>query len=92
MGWLLRLGCGDAPDSVGQGRVELPTSRLSGVRSNHLSYWPCVAASSVPRSGLLPEAASAGETPTESLAPWKLNRTLYLTKSPLMLSSEPSGL
>ena len=25
---------------VGQGRVELPTSRLSGVRSNHLSYWP----------------------------------------------------
>ena len=28
---------------VGQGRVELPTSRLSGVRSNHLSYWPSVA-------------------------------------------------
>jgi hypothetical protein len=27
-------------DLVGQGRVELPTSRLSGVRSNHLSYWP----------------------------------------------------
>ena len=27
-------------DTVGQGRVELPTSRLSGVRSNHLSYWP----------------------------------------------------
>ena len=26
--------------TVGQGRVELPTSRLSGVRSNHLSYWP----------------------------------------------------
>ena len=26
--------------AVGQGRVELPTSRLSGVRSNHLSYWP----------------------------------------------------
>ena len=25
---------------VGQGRVELPTSRLSGVRSNRLSYWP----------------------------------------------------
>ena len=29
---------------MGQGRVELPTSRLSGVRSNHLSYWPSVAA------------------------------------------------
>jgi hypothetical protein len=25
---------------VGQGRLELPTSRLSGVCSNHLSYWP----------------------------------------------------
>ena len=25
---------------VGPGRVELPTSRLSGVRSNHLSYGP----------------------------------------------------
>ena len=28
------------PDMVGPGRLELPTSRLSGVRSNHLSYWP----------------------------------------------------
>ena len=27
-------------NKVGQGRLELPTSRLSGVRSNHLSYWP----------------------------------------------------
>ncbi len=27
-------------DMVGLGRVELPTSRLSGVRSNHLSYRP----------------------------------------------------
>ena len=36
---LSRLSYG--PDNVvGQGRVELPTSRLSGVRSNHLSYWP----------------------------------------------------
>ena len=26
---------------VGLGRIELPTSRLSGVRSNHLSYRPC---------------------------------------------------
>ncbi len=25
---------------VGQGRFELPTSPLSGVRSNQLSYWP----------------------------------------------------
>ena len=29
------------PDKVvGLGRLELPTSRLSGVRSNHLSYKP----------------------------------------------------
>ena len=27
---------------VGLGRLELPTSRLSGVRSNHLSYKPVV--------------------------------------------------
>ena len=26
--------------NMGLGRVELPTSRLSGVRSNHLSYRP----------------------------------------------------
>ena len=32
-------GCGDAP-LVGLVRVELTTSRLSGVRSNHLSYRP----------------------------------------------------
>jgi hypothetical protein len=31
---------GAAACLVGQGRLELPTSRLSGVRSNHLSYWP----------------------------------------------------
>ena len=34
---------------VGPGRVELPTSRLSGVRSNHLSYGPPFR-----RSGKLP--------------------------------------
>src|SRR5258708_17574804 len=35
-----RCCCFLARLAVGQGRVELPTSRLSGVRSNHLSYWP----------------------------------------------------
>ena len=29
-----------SPDLVGLGRLELPTSRLSGVRSSHLSYRP----------------------------------------------------
>ena len=41
---LLHRSRGLTPDrprnKVGQGRLELPTSRLSGVRSNHLSYWP----------------------------------------------------
>ena len=30
----------DAGNLVGRARVELATSRLSGVRSNHLSYRP----------------------------------------------------
>ena len=30
----------ERPEMVGLGRLELPTSRLSGVRSNHLSYRP----------------------------------------------------
>ena len=33
---------GSAPGLVGPGRLELPTLRLSGVRSNHLSYGPSV--------------------------------------------------
>ena len=39
--WLAALALANVPPGrVGQGRLELPTSRLSGVRSNHLSYWP----------------------------------------------------
>jgi hypothetical protein len=30
----------DRPELVGRGGLEPPTSRLSGVRSNHLSYRP----------------------------------------------------
>jgi hypothetical protein len=55
---------------VGQGRVELPTSRLSGVRSNHLSYWP---------GGLEGRPRTSAATlarPFGGLGPWKLNRTL----------------
>ena len=38
---LIDLPCGrPAAKMVGPGRLELPTSRLSGVRSNHLSYGP----------------------------------------------------
>ena len=38
---------------MGLGRVELPTSRLSGVRSNHLSYRPSLSC-----NGLLPPTFS----------------------------------
>src|ERR1700753_1043974 len=34
---------GRLPEMVGPGRLELPTLRLSGVRSNHLSYGPMAA-------------------------------------------------
>jgi hypothetical protein len=37
--WLLTAGVTHLI-MVGLGRLELPTSRLSGVRSNHLSYRP----------------------------------------------------
>jgi hypothetical protein len=43
-------------EMVGPGRLELPTLRLSGVRSNHLSYGPLAAAQdslSIPRQAPL---------------------------------------
>ena len=44
---------------VGRGRLELPTSRLSGVRSNHLSYRPGnVGAAFAPREDRKPMASS----------------------------------
>src|SRR3954466_10488907 len=36
----LMIGVSEKRRLVGPGRVERPTSRLSGVRSNHLSYEP----------------------------------------------------
>ena len=35
---------------VGPGRLELPTSRLSGVRSNHLSYGPILGKARTPNA------------------------------------------
>jgi hypothetical protein len=60
-------------NAVGQGRLELPTSRLSGVRSNHLSYWP----EAWLRSWLGYQKCGgyARRTWSRCLAPWKLNRT-----------------
>ena len=53
---------------VGLGRLELPTSRLSGVRSNHLSYRPSLgplvrpypALSQRPKTHPLPEGSGVG--------------------------------
>ena len=51
---------------MGQGRLELPTSRLSGVRSNHLSYWPR-------RTAGPPTQKKAMSLRAETLGPSKLN-------------------
>src|ERR1700722_704234 len=91
-----------AEERVGQGRVELPTSRLSGVRSNHLSYWPsqvtaCAVLGPLPGGEVV--QADFGcfrgcSEPREvaALAPWKLNRTLarqwVLTSRPCSGASE----
>ena len=77
---------------MGQGRVELPTSRLSGVRSNHLSYWPSQAialAVAWPKSASLALATSRLHQAILriALAPWKLNRTLPTVGLDLVVSA-----
>ena len=70
--------------AVGQGRVELPTSRLSGVRSNHLSYWPVpvrdplrrvIAFGAFAKIRGPPSGMAFRRVEVRTLAPWKLNRT-----------------
>ena len=41
-GFVLRISFGSKPKELGPGRFGLPTSRLSGVRSNQLSYEPWI--------------------------------------------------
>jgi hypothetical protein len=58
---LSQLSYSPEPHLVGQGRLELPTSRLSGVRSNHLSYWPGRSSSGTKReAGSNPAALPTG--------------------------------
>ena len=58
---LSQLSYGPAPKlMVGPGRFELPTSRLSGVRSNQLSYGPPIFQS--------PDHASEAGTKTDPVA------------------------
>ena len=65
---------------MGQGRVELPTSRLSGVRSNHLSYWP-------DRDPLFVRAAPSG--PRTAVPPRSLKTGLYALRRGIDLRFVP---
>src|SRR5690606_11884321 len=57
---------------VGPGRLELPTLRLSGVRSNHLSYGPMAARQPGPTMWKAPRLAIAPSSPpAECQAPTK---------------------
>ena len=48
------IGCFFGFDMVGLGRFELPTSPLSGVRSNQLSYRPLIRGKLVELNGIEP--------------------------------------
>ena len=50
---LYQLSYGPQKVMVGPGRLELPTSRLSGVRSNQLSYGPSKGCSPITRRAVL---------------------------------------
>ena len=63
---------------VGRGGLEPPTSRLSGVRSNHLSYAP---SSNV--SSLLPYGDEEDRTPDPLLAKQVLSQLSYTPVYPL---------
>ena len=57
---------------VGLGRIELPTSRLSGVRSNHLSYRPSRLFN---RHGPATRSSASGANRTSRCASWGSNFT-----------------
>ena len=68
---------------VGLGRFELPTSRLSGVRSNQLSYRP-VKWSARSKREIRPKATCRrnrlSKEPKDQV-PWKLNRIVHLNNN-----------
>ena len=72
---------------MGQGRLELPTSRLSGVRSNHLSYWP---GGGVGPRGLPMESTMSLRAKT--LGPSKLNPITSETAPRVSREATPSFL
>ena len=76
-----RNGAGQAASSlVGPGRLERPTSRLSGVRSNQLSYRP----ESHPRTGsnAAPGLASSKEARARAGDPAVVRRDVQTAMAP----------
>ena len=78
---------------VGLERLELSTSRLSGVRSNHLSYRPSAWSFSFPAASdsILPRSCRSVYTPFVKISPslpgkQKSRRSLMATKSCSCLS------
>ena len=72
---------------VGRGGVEPPTSRLSGVRSNHLSYRPASRPSTALRAKIRPSSGRAeGAAPRDTYhadqTPWPLNQTAAVFAGP----------
>ena len=96
------LGSRSPNKLVGLGRLELPTSRLSGVRSNHLSYKPILG---LPPSRFLKRIYGqhiaffslkggdpAAGSPTATLLRLRPSRLPYRGRqAPLQVTSTPSG-
>ena len=76
---LYQLSYGPQKVMVGPGRLELPTSRLSGVRSNQLSYGPSKGCSPITRRAVLSlrwhyNPMASGQTPKGGCNGWKEKR------------------
>ena len=65
---------------VGLGRVELPTSRLSGVRSNQLSYRPLVSFASILTQKRATEATRPSSASTVCNGPQKRSVALFCVR------------
>jgi hypothetical protein len=76
----LKFEISDLKLSVGPGRFELPTSRLSGVRSNQLSYEPvAISISDYSLTILIKKSQIGNRKPT--ILPGSSVITIYLKKS-----------
>ena len=87
---------------MGLGRLELPTSRLSGVRSNHLSYKPIpvchlgLAQEDIQTAHISLLSLKGGDpaagSPTATLLRLRPSRLPYRGRqAPLQVTSTPSG-